>query len=69
MKEQGADNKAVRFHAYKMYTRMRHGVLHHFDRQPLPVCVCGEILDEWPDANHIYVGFQMAIRNAEDEKD
>jgi hypothetical protein len=46
MKEQGADNKAVRFHAYKMYTRMRHGVLHHFDRQPLPVCVCGEILDE-----------------------
>jgi hypothetical protein len=25
MKEQGSDNKAVRYHVYKMYTCMRHG--------------------------------------------
>jgi hypothetical protein len=30
MKEGGSDNKAVRYHAYKLYTRMRHGVLQHF---------------------------------------
>jgi hypothetical protein len=28
LKGQGADNKQVRFHAYKMYTHLRHGVLH-----------------------------------------
>jgi hypothetical protein len=27
MKEQVSENKAVRYHAYKMYTRLRHGVL------------------------------------------
>jgi hypothetical protein len=27
LKEGGLDNKAVRFHAYKMHTRMRHGAL------------------------------------------
>ena len=27
MKEGGSDNKAVRYHAYKLYTRMRHGVV------------------------------------------
>ena len=31
LKEGGADNKAVCFHAYKLYTRMRHGMLRHFD--------------------------------------
>ena len=58
-------NKAVRHHAYKMYTHMRHGVLHHFDRRPLPVCIRGEIMimDAWPEANHVYVGFQMAMKD------
>jgi hypothetical protein len=64
MKEAGSDNKAVRFHAYKMYTRLRHGVLRRFDRRPLPVCVRGEIMDSWPDPNHQYVGFQQAISDA-----
>ncbi len=64
MKEAGSDNKAVRFHAYKMYTRLRHGVLRRFDRRPLPVCVRGEIVDSWPDPNHQYVGFQQAISDA-----
>jgi hypothetical protein len=45
LKEAGADNKAVCFHAYKLYTWMGRGVLHHFDRRPLPVCARGEILD------------------------
>jgi hypothetical protein len=31
MKEQDSDNKAVRYHAYNMYTCLRHGVLCHFD--------------------------------------
>jgi hypothetical protein len=33
MKEQGSDYKAVRYHALKMYTCIRHGdgVLHCFD--------------------------------------
>jgi hypothetical protein len=61
LKEGGLDNKAVRFHAYKMYTRMRHGVLRRFDRRPLPVCVCGAITDAWPEADHVYVGFQQAM--------
>jgi len=58
MKEQGSENEAMRYHAYKMYTRLRHGVLWCFDRRPLPVCICGEIMDSWPDPNHQYVGFQ-----------
>jgi hypothetical protein len=46
LKEQGIENKAVfRVHAYKLYSCMQHGILHHFDRRRLPVCVCGEILD------------------------
>jgi len=45
LKEAGADDKAMRFHAYKLYTRRRHGVLRRFDRRPLPVCARGEILD------------------------
>lgn len=45
LKDQGADNKQVRFHAYKLYMLLRHGVLHRFDCRPLPVCVRGEIMD------------------------
>jgi hypothetical protein len=67
LKSQGADNKQVRFHAYKLYTRLRHGVLRRFDRRPLPVCVRGEIMDSWPDPNHVYVGFQAALRDVVDE--
>jgi hypothetical protein len=59
LKGQGADNKQVRFHAYKQYNRLRHGVLHQFDHRPLPVCVRGEIMDSWPDPNHEYVGFHV----------
>jgi hypothetical protein len=32
LKEQGMDNKAVRYHTYRMYTRLRHGILRNFDR-------------------------------------
>jgi len=46
---------------------MRHGVLRRFDRRPLPVCVHGEILDSWPDANHEYTGFQLAMKDAADD--
>jgi len=67
LKQQGLDNKAIRYHAYRMYTRMRHGVLRRFDRRPLPVCVRGEIVDKWPDPNHEYVGFQAALRDATTE--
>lgn len=67
LKAQGADNKQVRFHAYKLYTRLRHGILRRFDRRPLPVCVRGEIMDSWPDANHEYVGFHAALRDAVEE--
>jgi hypothetical protein len=38
--------------------------MHRFDRRQLPVCVCGEIMDSWPDPNHEYVGFQHAMRDA-----
>jgi hypothetical protein len=65
--EAGMDNKAVRYHAYKIYTRMRHGVLHRFDQQPLPICVRGEIMDEWPDPKYSYVGFQAVVRDAATE--
>ena len=67
LKDQGMDNKAVCYHAYRMYTRLRHGVLHCFDRRPLPVCVQGEIMDEWLDPNHEYVGLQAAMRDAATE--
>ncbi len=48
MKEQGSDNKAVWYHAHKMYTQ---------DQQPLPFCVRGEIMDSWPDPDHVYLRF------------
>jgi len=50
-------NKAVSYHAYRMYTHIRHGVLHYFDQEALPVCIYGEIMDSWPDPNHEYIGF------------
>ena len=53
MKEQGFENNAVRYHAYKLYTRTRHGVFRRYDQRPLPVCVCGEIMDAWPEADHV----------------
>ena len=54
----------IRFHGYKLYTRLKHGVLRRYDRRPLPICVRGEIMDNWPDPNHSYVGFQSAIKEA-----
>jgi hypothetical protein len=63
LKEGGLDNKVVRFHAYKLYTRVRHGILHHFDQRPLPICIHGEIIDSWPDPNHSYTGFQYALNH------
>jgi len=45
MKEGGSENKAMHYHAYKIYTRLRYGVLRRFDCRPLPVYVRGEILD------------------------
>jgi hypothetical protein len=36
--EQNCTNKEVRFHAYHLYTRLRHGVLRKFDRRPSPMC-------------------------------
>jgi len=56
-------NKEVWFHAYRLYTRLRHGVLQKINRRPLPICVRGEIMDNWPDPNHTYVGFQAALRD------
>ncbi len=64
--EEKRTNKEVRFHAYCLYTRMRHGVLWKYDRRPLPVCVHGEIMDNWPDPNHVYVGFHAALNNVSD---
>jgi hypothetical protein len=66
MKEQGSENKAIRYHAYKMYTRLSHGVLRRFDCRPLPVSIHGEIMDSWPDPNHQYIGFRQAMRDAAD---
>jgi hypothetical protein len=61
------DNVEVCFHAYRLFTRLRHGVLRKFDRRPLPICVRGEIMDNWPDPNHTYVGFQAALREVADK--
>ncbi len=67
LKNQGADNKQVWFHAYKMYTHLRHSALHRFDRWPLPVCIRGEIMDSWPDPNHEYVGSHAALYDVVEE--
>jgi hypothetical protein len=61
--EQKVPNKEICFHAYRMYTHFRFGVLCQYDQRPLPVCVCREIMDAHPDPNHQYVGFQAAIRD------
>jgi len=42
-------------------------VKHRFDQQPLPICVRGEIMDEWPDPKYSYVGFQAVVRDAATE--
>jgi len=67
LKEGNIENNQIRFHAYKLYTRLRHGVLRRFDRRPLPMCVRSEITDSWPDPNHNYIGFQSAINQAAEE--
>jgi hypothetical protein len=47
---------------------MRHGILRWFDRRKLPVCVQGGILNSWLDPNHVYVGFQLAVKEAVEEE-
>jgi hypothetical protein len=64
--EQNRTNKEVRFHAYRLYTRLRHGVLREFDRRPLPICVRGEIMDNRPEPNRNCVGFHAALRDVAD---
>jgi hypothetical protein len=55
--------KMMQFHAYKLYTRLRHGVLHKFDCRPLPIFVRGQIMDNWPEPDHVYVGFHSALQD------
>jgi hypothetical protein len=64
LKDSGMENNQVRFHAYREYTRLKHGVLHKHDCRPLPICVRSEIIDCWPDPNGNYVGFLAAIKHA-----
>ncbi len=66
-KDNGLDNNQVRFHTYREYTRLKHGVLRRYDRRPLPMCVHSEIMDSWPDPNRNYVGFQAAIKYAAED--
>ncbi len=40
-----------------------------YDWQPLPMCVHSEIMDNWHDPNHNYVGSQVAFKHASDEHD
>jgi hypothetical protein len=68
LKETGLENNQVRYHAYRHYTRLRHGVLRKHDRRPLPVCVRTEIMENWPDPNRNYVGFQAALKDAAQEE-
>jgi hypothetical protein len=63
LEQEKRNNKEIRYHAYRLYTRLRFGALRKFDRRPLPICVRGEIMDNWPDPNHTYVGFQDALRD------
>ncbi len=67
LKEGNIEKNQIRFHAYKLYTQLRHGVLHRFDYRPLPMCVRSETTDNWPDPNHNYIGFQSAINQAAEE--
>jgi hypothetical protein len=66
LEEEKRSNKEIRHHAYRLYTRLKHGVLRKYDRRPLPICVRGEIMDNWPDPNRTYVGFQAALRDVSD---
>jgi hypothetical protein len=68
LKDSGLENNQVRYHAYRHYTRLRHGVLRKHDRRPLPVCVRTEIMENWPDPNRNYVGFQAALKDAAQEE-
>jgi hypothetical protein len=63
LEDEKCNNKEIHHHAYRLYTRLRHGVLRKFDRRPLPICVRGEIMDNWPDPNHSLVRFQDALRD------
>jgi hypothetical protein len=63
MMEQNQPNKQIHYHAYQLYTWLRFGGLCKHDRRPLPVCVCGEIMDSYPDPNHQYVGFHAALND------
>jgi hypothetical protein len=56
LKDSGLKNNQVQYHAYRHYTRLRHGVLRKHDRHPLLVCVRTEIMENWPDPNRNYVG-------------
>jgi hypothetical protein len=69
LKDNGMANNQVRFHAYREYTRLKHGVLRMHDRRPLPICVRSEILDSWPGPTGTYVGFQAAIKHAAEDSD
>jgi hypothetical protein len=69
LKDNGMANNQVRFHAYREYTRLKHGVLRRHDRRPLPMCVRSEIQDSWPDPNGTYVGFQAAIKHAAEDSE
>jgi len=67
MVENGIPKNEIHFHAYKLYTRLKHGVLRRCDCCKLPVCVQGEIIDSYPDPNHKYVGFQLALEDVEED--
>jgi hypothetical protein len=67
LKESGLENNQVRYHAYCHYTRLKHGVLRRHDRRSSPACVRGEIMENWPDPNRKYVGFQAALKDAAKE--
>ncbi len=56
LEEKGRTTKEIRHHAYRLYTRLRYGVLHKFDCRPLPVYVRGEIMDNGPEPNHRFSG-------------
>jgi len=66
LEEEKQSSKEIRHHAYCLYTQLKHGVLCKFDRRPFPICVRGEIMDNWPDPNRSYVGFQAALREVSD---
>jgi len=64
LKDQNSPNKSIRPHAYRTSIRLKLGVLHRYDRRPLPMCVYSEIIDSYPDPNGNYVGFQAALKDA-----